>query len=154
MPHGATLEQEQDCFPVLCWNGAITHNHAGTASATCDGGFVQGALGCVYLHREALSWCEARQHCAAQGADLAVVSASGFTLLQTLLPHYGNDDVWVGVKARKWMDGRDVADDEWGPGEPNGADDDCARMILSNGKYKLADRGCSNTFVSLCMKNT
>ncbi|KAK8386331.1 hypothetical protein O3P69_010775 [Scylla paramamosain] len=61
-------------------------------------------------------------------------------------------EVWVGVKSRMWLDNRDVASGEWGPNDPNGAPDECARMLMENGKYTLADKGCSATFIFLCMR--
>ncbi|XP_063841141.1 uncharacterized protein LOC135089494 [Scylla paramamosain] len=149
LPHGAMLVH--NCLPALCWNRAIVP--AVTVSTACDGDFVQEVFGCFYLHQEEKTWCDARYHCATLGADLAVVSASDFQKLQILLAATANMmQVWVGVKSRMWLDNRDVASGEWGPNDPNGAADECARMLMENGKYTLADKGCSATFIVLCMR--
>ncbi|XP_045137029.1 uncharacterized protein LOC123519639 [Portunus trituberculatus] len=147
--HGTKVEQE--CFTALCWNRAVIPYYA--ASTTCDGDFVQDALGCVYLHQVEMTWCDARQHCATLGADLATVSASEFPALQAFLEASASGvQVWVGATFQKWLDGRDVAGEEWGSGEPNGPLDDCVRMKRYNGMYKLYDNGCSNAFTFLCRR--
>lgn len=58
----------------------------------------------------------------------------------------------MGVKALKWLDGRDVTTEEWSDQDPDGALDDCARMSSRNGQYSVADRGCTNSFKFLCMR--
>ncbi|MPC23720.1 hypothetical protein E2C01_016781 [Portunus trituberculatus] len=81
LPHGAMLVQ--DCQPALCWNRAVISDY--TASTTCDGDFLQDALGCIYLHQVPMTWCDARQHCATLGADLATASALEFPIMQAFL---------------------------------------------------------------------
>ncbi|XP_045136961.1 uncharacterized protein LOC123519605 isoform X2 [Portunus trituberculatus] len=50
VPHWTKVEQE--CFTALCWNRVVgPGGDGGTAVTTCDGDFVQDALGCVYLHK-------------------------------------------------------------------------------------------------------
>lgn len=59
-------------------------------------------------------------------------------------------DTWVGVKAMKWLDGRHVAWNEWGQGEPNGGPEDCACMVPSD--TFLWDRRCNSLYRVLCMR--
>lgn len=65
--------------------------------------------------------------------------------------HLSLSEVWVGVKARKWLDGRIVTQSEWNFGEPNGSPDICARMV-SKSPYILADTSCSNNLRFLCVR--
>ena len=60
----------------------------------------------------------------------------------------------MGVKSRKWLDGRHVALDEWEVGEPNGAENDCSRMRADGGMHKLFDKDCLNTYFSLCKRSS
>lgn len=60
--------------------------------------------------------------------------------------------VWVGVKARRWLDGRDVATAEWLETDPDGPPDDCARMAPLSDPPTLADKDCGSTFLFLCMR--
>ncbi|MPC23722.1 hypothetical protein E2C01_016783 [Portunus trituberculatus] len=62
-------------------------------------------------------------------------------------------EVWMGVRSRMWLDGRNVAVDEWASTDPNGSPDECARMYFEGGmRYVLADRVCSVSFIFLCRR--
>ncbi|KAK8386281.1 hypothetical protein O3P69_010760 [Scylla paramamosain] len=133
--HGTTLEQ--DCFPAFCWNRAIVPDHAGTVASTCDAPFSQTSAGCVHLYKQPTDWCKARQYCVSLQADLVVVSSEGFAALQEHLDAENPEEgVWVGVRRRKWLDGRVVSQEEWHSSEPNGNTEDCARMQKYSGQSR------------------
>ncbi|XP_063841142.1 uncharacterized protein LOC135089495 [Scylla paramamosain] len=151
--HGTTLEQ--DCFPAFCWNRAIVPDHAGTVASTCDAPFSQTSAGCVHLYKQPTDWCKARQYCVSLQADLVVVSSEGFAALQEHLDAENPEEgVWVGVRRRKWLDGRVVSQEEWHSSEPNGNTEDCARMQkYSRDQYLLYDRQCTvDSYFALCMR--
>lgn len=64
--------------------------------------------------------------------------------------------MWVGVKARKWLSGRDVARNEWYIADPNGEPDDCAFLSVyykdSNRMPTLVDEDCEKRYSFLCMR--
>lgn len=62
-------------------------------------------------------------------------------------------DTWVGAKARKWLDGRNVDRAEWGVNQPNEEIHTCVVMVFKNGKYLLFDTECNNLRSALlCMR--
>uniref|UniRef100_A0A0P4VXP1 C-type lectin domain-containing protein n=1 Tax=Scylla olivacea TaxID=85551 RepID=A0A0P4VXP1_SCYOL len=101
-----------------------------------------------------MGWCEARYRCGTLGADLAVVSTSDIAVLQAFLDNNAaNEEIWVGVKGRKWLDGRDVENSMWGGTDPNGDPEDCGRMRIFSEGYMLADMTCERIIKFLCMRS-
>lgn len=69
------------------------------------------------------------------------------------IPHA--EHVWVGAKARKWLDGRGVTKYEWRWDQPDDVMDACDRMMWNNtlGRHHVTDWNCSYAFSFLCMRN-
>ncbi|XP_069156598.1 C-type lectin domain family 17, member A-like [Procambarus clarkii] len=109
-------------------------------------------VGCVYLKEALTTWDDARTCCQAIGGDLySLGTLSDYTALQNYLGNLTQNEVWVGVKSRKWLNGNDVTASEWSPGVPNDAIDCCARMVKRVGyPHLLDDITCANTYFVLC----
>ncbi|XP_068204004.1 integumentary mucin A.1-like [Palaemon carinicauda] len=109
-------------------------------------------VGCLHFVLENVTFAIAKAACQQMNADLYVASTTEeFNSLRAFLKaNYVGNDLWVGVKSRKWFGGRVPDWTEWKWGEPNDALDDCARM--SGPGYRLHDRSCDFQYHYICQK--
>ncbi|KAG7175835.1 C-type lectin lectoxin-Phi2-like [Homarus americanus] len=112
-------------------------------------------LGPLLEVTSAKTWLDARSFCHCRGSELFTAPTPG--AFRRLAAHYLENsritDVWVGVKSRRWLDGRYVDNSEWSYNEPNEHYENCARMTNMKGTdYRLADFDCYKQYPSLCQK--
>ncbi|XP_069959629.1 uncharacterized protein [Cherax quadricarinatus] len=112
-------------------------------------------LGCIYLNTTSVAWTVARSYCMRFGADLYDASDAGnFNALQHYIFPLSSSDVWVGVIARKWLDGSNVTSAQWISWAPNDPPGVCARMRQQSPSLPLLDDiACSTTYSFLCHLN-
>ncbi|XP_071525291.1 C-type lectin domain family 17, member A-like [Panulirus ornatus] len=147
--YSAGEERIEDCQHLICQEEEMIPKSK--IHVPCSAPFMMVAgLGCVYLHDEEMNFCSAQRHCSSLSAELAVPEDFGI-LQQYALAHIENN-VWVGVKARQWLNGRPVTMEEWGPRDPDGEEDDCARLFLEGSLHFLADTSCGRAFLFLCQR--
>ncbi|XP_071389044.1 CD209 antigen-like isoform X2 [Centroberyx affinis] len=87
---------------------------------------------CYFPSTDSKTWNESRQDCQSRGADLVIVnSRKEQSFLKGL-----HDRTWLGLSdwhtegVWKWVDGSNMTDGFWAPGEPNDSGgEDCAELV-------------------------
>lgn len=110
---------------------------------------------CYRLTSEAMSWTEARDDCADQGAHLAIVDEQPENDYARALLSNGN--LWIGLNdldtegAFVWVNGKPPIFTHWGVGEPNDGSlfeaEDCTHL-RNDGFWN--DENCASEYRGVC----
>ncbi|XP_069971041.1 CD209 antigen-like protein D [Penaeus vannamei] len=107
-------------------------------------------LGCLYTVTTQRNWIASRDNCLSYGAHLFVPQTSEQYF--ALKDHYTSKGLlnwkWVGLTARKWLDGR-LAEDVWNGGEPNGPAD-TSQCGLMQPEWSMDDKYCVESYEYIC----
>ncbi|XP_069983622.1 C-type lectin 1-like [Penaeus vannamei] len=107
-------------------------------------------LGCFYFSAQAVDFDTARATCHSLCGDLAVPD-DALAFFNWVQATRTESNIWVGTRAREWIDGRPISVNEWAPGIPNGDPLECARMLMQGtGEYRIDDKVCTNTYPFMC----
>jgi hypothetical protein len=129
---------------------------AAVAAAGCAGAgeFTDAAsTSCYLLGESSGSWRDGRDFCQGWGGDLAqLVSREE----NELASERSEDDVWIGARefdgegTFRWLDGDELDDASWGPGQPDDYQgrEDCVELRASDDNWN--DAPCGSEKRALC----
>ncbi|XP_042191987.1 lymphocyte antigen 75 isoform X3 [Callorhinchus milii] len=130
------------------------------SNTKCEAGWLPYNGFCYFMHKEKLSWDDARSSCKSKQSELmSLHSLADVELVVTKLHDGFEDEVWAGLRSNQspalfeWSDGSIVTFTYWDQNEPNvpfNTSQHCVHYSGKLGRWKVKE--CSTKLSYICKK--